>query len=143
MQPLSFGAANTLTRRTTHNLPFARNPAFTGRDEELNELDRMLRSPRKEAAIQVVIVHGLGGVGKTQLAVEYAWKRLDDYGVVLWVKADNQEALNRGLAALASVLRLPEAGEREQAVQIEAVFKWLYEHERWLLIAGDAETDEL
>jgi hypothetical protein len=68
-------------------------------------------------------------------------ERLDDYDAVLWVKADNQEVLNRGLAELAFVLRLSEAGEGEQ-MQINAVLNWLFEHERWLLIAGDAETDE-
>jgi TIR domain len=128
--------------RTIHNLPFRHNPAFTGRAAELKELHKKLRRRRKEAAIQVVVVHGLGGVGKTQLAVEYAWKHLGDYDAVLWVKAESPEALDGGLAALASLLRLPGAGEREQAIQIEAVLKWLYEHECWLLNVGDAETDE-
>ena len=92
--------------------------------------------------MQTSVVHGLGGIGKTQLAVEYAWKHLCDYDAVFWVKADSSEALDGGLAALASLLRLPEAAEGKQAVQTKAVLDWLQGHERWLLIADNADTDE-
>jgi hypothetical protein len=127
--------------RTIHNLPFAPNPAFTGRDGELKNLSEQFQKGGEVAVIQTVAVHGLGGVGKTQLAVEYAWKHLSDYDAVFWVKADSPEALDGGLAALASLLRLPEAGERVQAVQTKAVLGWLQGHQRWLLIADNADTD--
>jgi hypothetical protein len=58
--------------RTTNNLPFAPNPAFTGREAELENLGEHLQKSGKAAATQTVALHGLGGVGKTQLAVEYA-----------------------------------------------------------------------
>jgi hypothetical protein len=92
--------------------------------------------------MQTSVVHGLGGIGKTQLAVEYAWKHLCDYDAVFWVKADSSEALNGGLAALTSLLHLPEAAEGKQAVQTKAILNWLQGHERWLLIADNADTDE-
>jgi hypothetical protein len=54
-------------------------------------------------------------VGKTQLAVEYAWKHLERYeGVLFWVRADNPEALATALAEFAGVLGLPEARAKEQ-----------------------------
>ena len=129
-------------RKPIHNLPFPPNPAFTGRDAELKRLDEELQKRVEMPVTQTVAVHGLGGVGKTQLAVEYAWKHLDDYDAVFWVKADSPEALDGGLAALASWLRLPEARERKQAVQTEAVLGWLHRHECWLPIADNADTDE-
>jgi len=127
--------------RKIHNLPFAPNPAFTGRGPELKKLHEELQKQVEVAVTQTVAVHGLGGVGKTQLAVEHAWKHLSDYDAVFWVKADSQEALDVGLAALASLLSLPEAGEPEQAVQTKAVLDWLHGHERWLVIADNADTD--
>jgi hypothetical protein len=89
-----------------------------------------------------VALHGLGGVGKTQLAVEYAWKHLGGYEAVLWVKADSSETLDANLAGLAGVLGLPEASAPKQHVQTEAVLGWLKGHGRWLLVADNADTDE-
>jgi tetratricopeptide (TPR) repeat protein len=142
VEPLKFGAADTPTRRTTHNLPFPPNALFTGRDREQRRLQAQLQRPGEVVVTQTVAIHGLGGVGKTQLAVEYAWKHLRDYAAVFWVKADNPEALDASLAALSALLSLPEAKEREQALQTTAVLAWLRKHERWLLIA-DSVDDEL
>ena len=50
-------------------------------------MNEQLQKWRKEAAIQTFVVHGLSGVGKTQIAVEYAWKHLGDYDAVLWVES--------------------------------------------------------
>jgi hypothetical protein len=127
-------------RRTIHNLPFQPNPLFTGREAELEALSRGLEQGETMAAMQMVAVHGLGGVGKTQLAVEYAWKHLGDYDAVFWVEADSAVALDVSLAALTSKLRLAEALGREEAVQRQAVLDWLSNNRRWLLIADNADN---
>jgi hypothetical protein len=62
--------------RTIHNLPFAPNPGFTGREADLEQLGVLLQKRGEVAVTQTVALHGLGGVGKTQLAIEYAWKHL-------------------------------------------------------------------
>jgi tetratricopeptide (TPR) repeat protein len=128
--------------RTTHNLPFAPNPAFTGREADLEKLGELLQKRGEVAVTQTVALHGLGGVGKTQLAVEYAWKHLGGYEAVLWVKADSPQTLDASLAGIAGVLDLPEARAEEQGVQTEAVLGWQKGRERWLLIADNADTDE-
>jgi hypothetical protein len=90
--------------RTTHNLPFAPNPAFTGREAELERLGEGLQKSGKVAVTQTVALHGLGGVGKTQLAGEYAWKHFGGYEAVLWVRADSPQTLDASVAGIAGVL---------------------------------------
>ncbi len=137
------GAPTAVARARPNNLPFPPNPHFTGRDELLVDLRRKLAE--KPAAItQPQAVHGLGGVGKTQLAVEYAWKHQADYDAVLWVVADSPENAAANLAALcrSDVLNLSEAEAKEQAVQVDAVRRWLREHNRWLLVFDSVDTRE-
>jgi hypothetical protein len=155
-------------RRTTHNLPFRPNPLFTGRGADMERLGKLLEKHGEVDAIQIVILHGLGGVGKTQLAVEYAWKHLNEYDSVFWVKADSRENLEANLAGLAQALGLPEASAKQQSIQMtleakvaglaqarglpeasakeqsirmDAVLRWLGGHERWLLIADNADSE--
>jgi hypothetical protein len=129
-----------LARRTIHNLPFAPNPLFIGRKAEFEALSRGLEQGDATAAMQMVAVHGLGRVGKTQLAVEYAWKHLDEYDAAFWVKADSALALDVGLAALASRLGLADTLEREETVQRQGVLDWLSNNQRWLLIVDNADN---
>ncbi len=79
------------------------NPAFTGREADLEKLGERLQKSRAVAVTQTVALHGLGGVGKTQLAVAYAWNHLGGYEAVLWVRADSPETLDANLARLAGV----------------------------------------
>ena len=120
------------------NLP-ARNPNFTGRDDLLDQLHRRL-SPGQPAAVvqvQAQALHGLGGVGKTQLALEYAHRHTSDYELVWWVTAEPPAAIPGQLAALARRLGLPEAAE--QAETVHALWDALRQRDRWLLIFDNAE----
>ena len=82
------------------NIP-ARNPAFTGRDELLAAVrDRLLAGDR--AVVQAL--QGLGGVGKTQLAIEYAHRFADDYDVAWWVNAEQGGLIGDQFAALGAAL---------------------------------------
>jgi hypothetical protein len=74
-------------------------------------------------------IHGLGGVGKTRLAVEYTWRYQADYTALLFVFADTPADLRRNLAALTEPLRLPQQEAQEEDVRVAAVLaggqKWL------------------
>jgi hypothetical protein len=83
-------------------IPVARNPAFTGRGRLLDRLHEALTDPRRRPAR--VVLSGLGGVGKTQLAVEYAHTHREDYRVVWWVRADRPATVRGDLASLAAAL---------------------------------------
>jgi len=118
------------------NVPQARNPNFTGREEMLADLRKALTSGQAAALTQAI--HGLGGVGKTQLAIEYAYRHRADYSVVWWVRAEEAAALAGDYAAMAAALDLPQKEAREQAVIVEGVRRWLEQNTGWLLVFDNA-----
>ena len=129
-------------RKPLHNLPFSPNPSFTGRERLLEKLQKALHHQTAAAITQPQAVHGLGGVGKTQLAVQYAWAHIAEYDAILWAGASSPSDLLANIATLATVLRLPEAAAREQEVRVAAVAGWLQSNPRWLLILDNADTLE-
>ncbi|HET9380638.1 MAG TPA: FxSxx-COOH system tetratricopeptide repeat protein [Streptomyces sp.] len=118
-----------------------RNTRFTGREDLFNELYHLLRDARPGAG--VVTLHGMSGGGKTQLAVEYAYRFGSEYDVVWWVNADTRVTYRRQLAELAPKLGLQtgqEYGERLRAVRDSL---WRGEpFSRWLLILDGADDPE-
>jgi tetratricopeptide (TPR) repeat protein len=123
------------------NVPYARNPFFTGREELLSELRTHLLAQHSSAIGQAI--SGLGGIGKTQLAVEYAHRHADDYPFVLWIHAENQESLIASYSEVAALLKLPERTEPDQAVLIQAIKTWLHTQQDWLLIFDNADEPAL
>ncbi|HKS40887.1 MAG TPA: toll/interleukin-1 receptor domain-containing protein, partial [Blastocatellia bacterium] len=107
------------------NIPHIRNRNFTGREEELKELRASLNAGETAALVQPRAISGLGGVGKTQLAVEYAYRHGTDYDFVWWIRSEDPATLVNDYASLAAELGLPEKDEKEQHIIVEAVKKWL------------------
>ena len=121
------------------NVPYRRNPFFTGREEILEQLHERLTSGQSAAVSQSQAISGLGGIGKTQLAVEYAYRHRQDYQAVLWARAENSEAVISSYIAIASLLQLREREAREQEHIVQAVKTWLQSHHGWLLILDNAD----
>lgn len=109
----------------TNNLPFASlDDLFIGRDKALGELDgRLAKRPGGSAAAVVArqAIHGLGGVGKTRLAIEYAYRHESDYSALLFVTADSPEQLWTNLAGLIGTLPLSQTLPEDQPSQVKAV----------------------
>jgi tetratricopeptide (TPR) repeat protein len=114
------------------NVPLARNRFFTGRVDELDRMQQLLAS--RAPGTEIIALHGLGGSGKTLLALEYAYRRASDYDVVWWLPAEEPATLAAAFADLAVALRLPGRNEPEQRVAVEAVRQWLGKNGRWLLV---------
>ncbi len=118
----------------------ARNPHFTGRGETIERLRASLTGGHATAVTQKATVHGLGGIGKSELAIEYAYRFHTDYDAGAWLRAETPATLAADYAGLAAALDLPEKDRPEQAVVIEAVRRWCEGHDRWLLIFDNAEA---
>ncbi len=107
---------------------------FTGRDDLLARLRRQLEE-RHRAALS-----GLGGVGKTQTAIEYASRHRASYpDGVFWVNAETNSGLTGGFVAIAATLRLPSAESDDQAATVRAVLDSLNRSGGWLLIMDNVE----
>ena len=125
------------------NVPYRRNPFFTGREDVLKRLHDALKSGKAAALTQPLAISGLGGIGKTQTAIEYAYRYRDEYQAVLWVRADFREVLVSDFMAIAELLNLPEKDEQDQNRIISAVKRWLNEQSEWLLLLDNVENPEM
>lgn len=129
-------------KATTTGLPRLppRNPDFAGREEQLRSLRDSLVEGGTAALTQAIT--GLGGVGKTQLAIEYVHRHRDDYEVIWWVRSEEPAQIAEDFGALARALDLPEKGEQDQRVVIQAVRRWLESNDGWLLVFDNAPNIE-
>ncbi|WP_328920302.1 FxSxx-COOH system tetratricopeptide repeat protein [Streptomyces sp. NBC_00208] len=118
-----------------------RNTRFTGREELLSRAYRALQDAGSGAG--VVTLHGMSGVGKTQLAAEYVYRFGSEYDVVWWVPADRRALYRQKLAELAPELGLStgaEYGERLRAVRDS--LRRGDPHSHWLLVLDGADEPE-
>ena len=116
-----------------------RNLFFTNREDVLNRLHSALtaETTAKDSFLQAL--SGLGGIGKTQVAVEYAYRYYREYKAILWARATSYQTLYQNFLSIAEQLGLTEGYENDQSYDITAVRRWLRENSDWLLILDNVE----
>lgn len=125
-----------------------RNKNFTGREEILTRLREGLREG-SASTVTVVLppqaLQGMGGVGKTALAIEYAYRYRSEYDLVWWIRADQMALVRSSLAALAGRLGLQPATAAGIDIAVTSVLDALRRstpYSRWLLIFDNADQPE-
>jgi len=118
------------------NVPHLRNPNFTGREELLKDLTDSLMSGRPAAVTQAI--SGLGGVGKTQLAIEYTYRNAENYSLVWWVRAEDPVTLVSDYSELGPRIGLRTNRDEDRGLIAAAVRDWLSHNGGWLLVFDNA-----
>ncbi len=116
----------------THNLPRSPARVFVGRDSALSRLRGALAGDASAVVTQAV--YGLGGVGKSELALQYAVSCREEYPLIWWITSEDPAQVQAGLAALAARLCRPVATTGTTAEAADWATAWLQVHPRWLLI---------
>jgi tetratricopeptide (TPR) repeat protein/DNA-binding XRE family transcriptional regulator len=132
-------------------VPYRRNLHFTGRDDLLEQLAQQfavessepMTTMRQAVLSQPQAIKGLGGIGKTQIALEYAYRAREQgrYRHTFWINAANEEAILASFQAMAT--RLPDFAAKDEQNQdklITAILRWLEQCSHpWLLIVDNAD----
>lgn len=112
------------------------NPSFVGREDEIQHIHDYFTFPqaRQREGPGCVVIHGLGGQGKTQTALQYYWVYRHDYDAAFWIRSETAEQLEAGYLAIARKLRTadllgqprPPSGDSEDAArEVENAREWL------------------
>lgn len=119
-----------------------RNVNFIGRADLLEKLFDEI-SMSTTTALLPGALHGMGGIGKSQVAVEYVYRHADDYDLVWWIPSENLTEIQASLVKLAQRLELPTEFSVDTAVPVvlEALHEETFPH-RWLLVYDNADEPE-
>jgi tetratricopeptide (TPR) repeat protein len=119
-----------------------RNAVFTGRTEVLEQLhDRLVGTSM--AVVAPMALHGLGGVGKTQVALEYAHRYMADYDLVWWIPSEQDELINPVLAPMAQTLGVRSRDSIPETAQaVREALRLGRPYDRWLLIFDNADNPD-
>ncbi|WP_344444300.1 NB-ARC domain-containing protein, partial [Kitasatospora nipponensis] len=115
-------------------------PLCLGRQDALTRIRDTLTRENGTAITQASAVHGLGGIGKTTLALAYAHRHRMDYSLVWWITADSPTVIEQSLADLALKLFPAWAGKASMAERAAWAATWLQWHPDWLLVFDNVET---
>lgn len=149
----------TCVTQEKHVVPFSLkgvpiNDNFVPRDHDMRHLSTYFFPPRPSPIRRkVFVVHGLGGMGKTQLCVEFARKYQARYDAVFWLNGSSEDALKRSFVSVAARLPIGEvSADLAQAandanididIVVNSVLRWLSipSNHQWILIIDNIDRD--
>ncbi|KAK4235372.1 hypothetical protein C8A03DRAFT_36778 [Achaetomium macrosporum] len=137
--------AESIEKIRYNNIPFPANTKFSGRDGILKAVQKALDTETASSSLKSVTLFGMGGVGKTQIAVQYAYQNIERFDVVLWVAADNAITIGQSFRSIAEGIKLPgtddQNGDTDAAAAIWKVKNWLTTTETRYLVIFDHADD--
>lgn len=120
---------------------------FTGREKELNHIEQVL-SVGCGSTLTRYVVYGMQGMGKTQLALQYAKRSFDrqEYSLIFWISGATVEKLNQGIAEVLDLISHPDRNHPEQSTKLTSARRWLEEPHttdsiRWLLVLDNVAPE--
>jgi len=122
------------------DLPYAENPYFTGRTEILDLIYNNFQSGNNIAKVQ--LLRGLGGVGKSSIALQYAYTHKDEYDFVWWVNAESSDSVLFSYKKFLLELEIISEDD-EEAVIIRAMELWFMRNKKWLFIYDNADAMDI
>ena len=125
---------------------------FVDRDREMQEIEQSLLPTNARHERKIHILHGMGGIGKTQLAIAYARKHQKTYSAIVWVNGDSRDTVLQSLAVFSQHAGIggvpdPKVTVAQRAPDMEAeakaVLQWLAleGNQRWLMIFDNVDRD--
>ncbi len=118
-------------------IPYGRNPLFTGREDTLRILHDHFASIQSSRSIQAL--SGTDGIGKTEIAVEYAYRFKDKYEAIFWIRADAPDLFAADVTVMANQLGILQRERSDEQRLFLAVKRWLQQHDHWLLLLDNLE----
>lgn len=106
-----------------HTITLKRNTIFAGHDEELEQLQRYLSTPMKYNEPRSCAIHGIGGVGKTQLALEYTYRYRSSYQAIFWLRAENAVELLDSFSSIGNKLGIID--DVNEGRRVSRILDWL------------------
>ncbi|MFH8724398.1 FxSxx-COOH system tetratricopeptide repeat protein [Streptomyces termitum] len=118
------------------------NPNFVGREDLLAQIREQLLTGDTSAVLPHTL-HGMGGVGKSQIAIEYVYRYASDYDVVWWIPSEQPAMILTALTELAQRMGLNVGSEANRAVPaVREALRRGEPYDRWLLVFDNAENVE-
>ncbi|KAJ6198058.1 hypothetical protein J3E72DRAFT_384946 [Bipolaris maydis] len=138
----ALGLADAASSKALFMLPFSQDDFFIGREDEISEIKKRRKATPSHTRVALV---GLGGVGKSQIAIEYAYRTHKEtpHMMVIWIHASSSEKFQQGYKKIAKKLHLPGWDDPKTDV-LQLVHEWLLDSQngQWLMILDNVdETD--
>src|SRR5437762_5367542 len=121
-------------------VPYAKNPFFVGRSNLLDRIFKTLLDTRPHEYNHRVALYGLGGVGKTQTALEYVHTKKEYYNSIFWISGVNQATLLTGFQQIATETKcITITNESKPFETAKQVLSWLQKQTNWLLVIDNLD----